>query len=128
MRLVIFVIALLIILEGVALVLRPQFYRHLLRFFAKGRLVYVAGFLKIILGVVFFIAALNCSHKWIIILFGILLLFGGMLLVLIKIDRIKAMLIWWEQRPDISFRILGIAAIIIGVIVAYATGMPIAVQ
>ena len=128
MRIVIFAIALLIMLEGVALILRPQFYRHILRFFAKGKLIYLAGLLKIIFGIVFFISSLSCSKQWIIILFGILFLFGGMLLIFIKIDRAKAMLIWWEQRPDTAFRILGIAAIIVGLIVAYAAGIPIAVQ
>ena len=118
---VILIIGILIILEGVVLLLKPDWIKKVIRFFAKGKALYLAALLRLILGVLFLVSARECDKPWIAIAFGILLLLAGISMFIIKLDKMKAYLGWWYERSLITIRLLSLAAFAIGAIIIYAS-------
>ena len=117
---VISVIGALIVLEGIVFLIKPQLLKPLLKFFAKGKNIYVPAVLRVIFGVVFIYFAHNCRVSWLILILGILLCAAGIVMFMVKIDRLKAMLGWWEQRSLITLRLMAVVTLIIGGIIFYA--------
>jgi hypothetical protein len=86
----------------------------------KGKLIYVAALLKSAIGIVLLISALSCNKPWIVITFGLLALFAGILMLTSKIEKTRAFLDWWRQLSLTTFRVFGIIAIALGGILIYA--------
>ena len=110
----------LIIIEGIVLLIKPGVYPKLVSFFTKGKLMYVALVLKAAIGVVFLISALSCKMPWIIITFGLLILFGSLWIFTIKQEKLKRFLSWLQQRSPTFFRVMGLVALVLGGILIYA--------
>ena len=117
---VISVIGALIVLEGVVFLIKPQLLKPLLKFFAKGKNIYIPAVLRVIFGVVFIYFAQNLRVWWMILIIGILLCAAGVAMFMVKIDKLKAMLGWWEQRSLITLRLMAVVAMIVGGIIFYA--------
>jgi hypothetical protein len=110
----------LIIIEGIVLLIKPVVYPKLVSFFTKGKLMYVALLLKAAIGVVFLISALNCKMPWIIITFGLLILFGSLWMFTVKQEKLKRFLSWLQQRSPTFFRVMGLVSLVLGGILIYA--------
>lgn len=121
---VVSIIGLLEILAGVLLIARPDFYRKTLGFFTKGKMMYLAGVVKIAFGVVFLVFARSCVRPWIVITLGLLTLAGGISCYVIRIEKLKRYIGWWQGRSDILLRSLGVVALAIGGVIVWA-GMPV---
>ena len=106
--------------EGFLFISKPELFKKVLAFFKQNRRLYIAGVLRIVLGVTCLVGARECAMPWIIIVFGILLCAGGVLIFSMKLDTLKEILGWWENRKVIFIRLVGILAFIIGLIVVYA--------
>jgi len=124
MRAVIFILGILIIGEGVLFLLKPGALTTVVKFFAEGRRMYIVGVLRLVLGVICLVSAHECAIQWLIIIFGILLCTGGTLVFAIKLDKLKAILAWWQQRSAVTIRLLGVVALAIGAVITYAAGIP----
>ncbi|MCF7956641.1 MAG: hypothetical protein K9M75_12630 [Phycisphaerae bacterium] len=124
MRVAVIVFGILVVLEGILLVVKPQVYSRLAAFFAKGRLMYLAALLKIAVGVFLLIATTSCDRKLIMIILG--LISGGSGVIMLGLGRVKLkkMFEWWALKPKIVIRIMGILAMAIGGLIIYAAGMP----
>jgi len=117
---VISIIGILVVLEGIVFLLKPAWAKKTISFFSQGRFVYLAGVIRILLGVLFLIYARGCVWTWFVIIFGLLMCAAGVCVFLINIDKLKAYLNWWLQRSDITIRIISVVAIILGSIIFYA--------
>ena len=124
MRIVIWIVGAVIVLEGAAMLIKPEIFRRMIKFFGHGRLIYIPAVLRIALGVVFLISALSCKLPWIIITLGIIILAAGIGTFAVSLDWLKKMLDWWCQRPQIIFRLISIIAVLLGALIIYAAGMP----
>ena len=110
----------LIIIDGIVLLIKPVVYPKLVSFFTKGKLMYVALLLKATIGVVFLISALSCKVPWIIITFGVLILFGSLWMFTVKQEKLKRFLSWLQQRSPTFFRVIGLVCLVLGGILIYA--------
>jgi len=117
---VVSIIGLAVLLEGVLFLIKPGALKVILRFFAKGRNLYIAGAIRIVLGIVFLYYAQSCRISWLILVLGIVLCVSGLAFFGIKIEKLKAILNWWEQRSTITLRIIAIATVAIGAVLIYA--------
>ncbi len=124
MRFAVWVLGILIALEGVVLLFKPQLYSKVAAFFAKGRLMYISALLKIAFGVFLLISATDCQKKLIIIILGLIAAGSGVTMLGMQKEKLKKMFVWWSVRPKIVIRILGILAIAIAALILYAAGMP----
>ena len=118
---VILAIGILIMFEGVLLIVKPKIYKKLIAFFMRGRMIYLAGVIRLVLGVLFLVSAMSCKKPWLIIAFGVLLLISGTLTFVIKLEKIKAMLNWFSQKSLVTIRLLAIIAIAIGAVLAWGS-------
>ena len=120
MKTFIFIVGLIVLLLGVAILIKPQVSKKLFNFIAKGKRIYLVGILRIVLGVLFLIGALSCDYYWIIIFFGILFCASGLTIFAMKLEKLKAVLNWFDRKPLSFIRLMGIIALLIGAIITYA--------
>ena len=117
---VIFAIGILIVLEGIVLLLRPDIYKRVLEYFVKGMILYLAGVLKIVFGIVFLISAMSCNIPWIIIAMGIIALAGGVWVFAVKLEKVQSMISWLLEKPPLAIRLLGGLALLFGGVIIWA--------
>lgn len=120
MKIFIFIVGMIILLLGVAILIKPQLTKKLFHFIAKGKRIYLVGILRIILGVLFLIGALKCDYYGIIIFFGILFCASGLTIFAMKLEKLKAILNWFDSKSLSFIRFMGIIALLIGAIITYA--------
>ena len=114
------IIGLLIVLEGILFLLKPVFLKKIAEFFIKGKRVYIAAGIRIVLGIVFLLAASHCRIFWVIMVLGLLLVFGGIAMLTIKLEKLKAIINWWQQKPENFLRIVSLAVVALGIVILYS--------
>lgn len=124
MRFAVWIFGILIALEGVLLIVKPQIYTKVAAFFAKGRLMYIAALLKIAFGVFLLISVTDCQNKLIMVILGLIAAGSGVTMLGMDKGKLKKMFTWWSVRPPIIVRILGLLAIAIAALILYAAGIP----
>jgi hypothetical protein len=72
------------------------------------------------LGIVFLLAATACRKTWIIIVLGILFLFGGILVLILGPKRTAPILEWWLKKPNWILQVLALLTVAFGVLIIYA--------
>lgn len=108
---------------GICVLFRPIWLRQCMILFNKGKLVYVAAGVKIILGVVFLIVATQCKLPKVIIAVGILMAGGSILFCLLPFAKIQRFMNWWIARPVWVYRLWAMLAVLFGGLIMY-TGIP----
>ena len=117
---VIKIIGAIIAIQGAILLAYPQWFKGILTFFLRGRLLYIPAALKAAIGVFFLIAARECEWTRIVIVLGLLFCMSGVAAFVMKLEKLKAMLQWWKGRSLTTVRILVIANIAIGGLIIFA--------
>ncbi len=120
MDVVIKIIGIIIVVVGIAYLVRPGIMKWLMEFFKKGSNIYLGGLLRLALAVVFLLAATSCKKTWIIIVLGILFLFGGILVLILGPKRITPILEWWLKKPNWILQVLALLTVAFGVLIIYA--------
>lgn len=124
MRLAVFLIGVAVGLAGVLFAVRPGAARRTIRFFGKGRMIYAGAVTKGVFGVLLLIAATGCERPWLVITVGLVSLLAGVSLAAARTGLVGRSLAWWSDRRDWQYRFLGIGAALMGVLIAYAAGLP----
>ncbi len=117
---VIKIIGIIVIVLGIAYLVKPGIMKWLLEFFKKGSSIYIAGLLRFVLGVVFLLAARECSKPTIIGVLGVLFLLGGFLIFILGPKRTRPILEWWQRKPEWVMRALALLTAAFGVLIIYA--------
>lgn len=112
-------IGLLFCLAALLYFIKPDFLRKVVHFFTRGSMIYLAGVIRLILAILFFLAAMDTKIKWVIMLFGFLFLLGAFLIFTLG-QKLKPILTWYEGLPDLSIRILTVLIFAIGAVIIYA--------
>ncbi|MBN1688933.1 MAG: hypothetical protein JW893_07520 [Candidatus Omnitrophica bacterium] len=113
-------IAIAFLAFGVYLAAKPQIMKKYLSFWQEGKRVYLAGVIRIVIGIVFLFASPDCRVAKVILVLGVLCLAGGILIFVLGIERIKLVLAWWEKRSLTAYRIIGGLTVLIGLLLVYA--------
>jgi len=110
-------LGILFALMGLAYLLRPNIIKKLMVFFKKGKRIYLAGLVRFALAVVFFVGARECRYFWIIFACGIIFMLGGILIFMLGPEKIRRMLNWYQNQPNLFFRVIALIILIFGAIV-----------
>ncbi|MCX5633571.1 MAG: hypothetical protein NTW93_07865 [Phycisphaerae bacterium] len=114
------IVAILIILDGIVLLFRPDFLKKYIEIFTKGKGIYIAAIIKAALGAIFLFGASDkCSHQWVIIAFGILALAGTVFIIIIP-QKARAMAEWFAARNNTTLRLFSIIYILVGALLVYS--------
>lgn len=113
-------IGIYLIAIGVVVLFTPKAYNKILKFFRKEKRVYIAGILRIFLGILFLSAAQQSRLKIFLVVIGILTVIGGILIFVPKQKKLQEMIDWFDKIPSIFIRLWGIVAIILGALLIYS--------
>ncbi len=109
-----------IMILGVAYFAEPGFMKRLMAFFKQGERIYLAGVLRLVLGIVFLLSARECDNKWIIILFSIIFIAGGAIVFMLGPVKFQSYISWAERQPSWVLRIMAVVIAVVGGIIIYA--------
>ena len=114
------IIGVLICLMGWAFAISPVMLRGLLNFFMQGKNIYIAGVVRLILAVIFFVAASQCSVPLVLYVLAVLCFLGGILIFTLGVDRIKKILEFYQDKSDKFLRVISLLPLIIGILILYS--------
>lgn len=117
MVLLVKVIGIVIAGIGFMSVMNPALIRRMLKFWRAGRRIYAGGIVRIVFGAVFLFAASRSGIPAVLYTIGILSFTGGVLIFVWKLEKAKAMLDWWDKRPDTVLRVIALFALLIGALI-----------
>jgi len=120
MHMVIKSLGMVFALVGVVYLLRPDVLKWLMEFFKKGKRIYFAGLLRFALAVVFLVGARECKYSWVILVFGILFLIGGLLIFLLGPEKVRRILDWYQGQSTLVFRVIALIVLAVGVVVIFS--------
>ncbi len=119
MSIAVSVIGWLIVAEGILFLLRPELLGPIVRFFNRTLWMYALSILRIVLAVFFFLGAMQCRVRGVIVGFGILLLITGFAGLIIKHQMYNAILQWWQERNLTTVRFVAAIVMLIGAVIVY---------
>jgi hypothetical protein len=80
---------------------------------------YFAIIPRIVLGVLFILAAPRCRIPWLIYAIGIITLIAGVVLFFLGTDRVEDIVRWIAARSDLCIRLSYVVATLLGVLLVY---------
>jgi hypothetical protein len=110
------IIAVLVMIAGIAFVSNPELMKKLISFIAEGRRVYyVAGF-RVAFSVLLFFAASQCRHTAVVFLLGVVFLASGITAFAMSPEKVASFMTWYQGRPYATLRVLAFVPVLIGVV------------
>lgn len=113
-------IGIYIIIMGIILLVSPKTIKRFVAFFGQGKRIYLAGILRLAFGVILLLAASRCRLVGIVVTLGILTIIGGILVFVLGIERVRALLKWWDKRSPQVIRLFGLVVIAVGALLIYS--------
>lgn len=120
MSIVIRIVGVVLGLLGVLYLVKPVVLKVLLEFLKKGKLIYVAGLIRLALAVVFLLAARECGVPKVITAFGILSMVSGLMTFMLGPKKLVPLIDWFLKQPVWVLRLLGVMTSAIAGIIIYA--------
>jgi len=120
MDIVIKIIGIVIVLLAAFFLIKPDIIKHVLEFFKQGKRLYIAGLIRLVLAVVFLLAARECDLTWVIVVFGILFLISGLSIFMIGAEKLKPMINWFQNKSALTLRLIAVIVLAIGAIIIYS--------
>jgi len=122
MKIVIQSLGVVIVAVGVVYLLRPDIMKWLMGFFKQGKRIYLAGVIRLALAVIFLLRAGSpeCEIRWVIVVFGILFLIGGVLIFILGHEKLRRILDWYQKQSALLLRIIAVIALAIGAVIIYS--------
>ena len=105
---------------GIVYLLRPDIMKWLFEFFKKGKRIYFAGLIRFALAIVFLVGALECKYPKVIIAFGILFIIGGLLIFVLRPEKVRRILDWYQKQPVLIFRVIAVIVLAVGAIIIFS--------
>jgi len=120
MHLLLKIVTVLIVFDAIVILFRPDFVKKYVNILSQGTKIYLAAIIKAILGLIFLFGAAECSHQWVIIIFGILALVGAVFIIALP-QRARAIASWFGTKNTTTLRLLSIIYLLIGGLLVYSS-------
>jgi len=117
---VIKIIGIVFVAIAIVLLVKPDVTKRLIEFFAKGSRIYLAGLVRLALGVVFLLAARECDITWLIAAFGVLFLIAGLLIFMLGPEKTRRFLDWYHRQSLVLLRLMAVIPLALGAVIIYA--------
>lgn len=113
-------IGVVIIGMGMAIASNPKIFAVIINFWKHGKRIYMAGIVRLAFGAIFLSVAPRCRLPLIVSVLGALMVLGGITIFILGPARIQKIFIWWEKRPPLLMRVMGVVALAIGALILYS--------
>jgi hypothetical protein len=81
---------------------------------------YVTVIVRIVVGIIFLLAARRCRVAWLVYLFGVVILLSGLVLLFLGAGRLDEIINWFAARSDLGLRSAYVVDVIIGATLIFA--------
>lgn len=116
---VVFLIGTVIVGIGAAILISPAQLRHTLHWFLERKNLYIVAAIRIIVGVLFILAAPETRLPLFIQVLGVLFVLAGVAILLLGTERIDRMAEWWLARRDNVLRMGALLAVALGGVIVW---------
>ena len=120
MNIVIRIIGIVFVFMKIVYFLKPDIMKRLMEFFKQGRRMYLAAMIRLVLAIVFLLAARQCRQFWVIFAFGVLFIISGLLIFILGSEKVKSYINWWQKQPVILLRVMALVGLALGAIIIYS--------
>ena len=115
------IIAILIIIDGIVVMLRPDFLKKYCLMFSRGAGIYLAAIIKALIGIaLLFGVSKQCRYETVIIAFGILAL-AGAIFVIAAPQKARAIAGFFAEKNTTTLRLLSVVYLLMGAILIYSS-------
>jgi len=105
---------------GVAFLLDQNLLKRYISYFFDEKKLRIGTIIKIIIGILFVMAAPGCEGTGFIRLVGIITIIAGIIPLVSGMEKTKNMLTWVSNRPKKTVRTMGIVYVVFGALVIFA--------
>lgn len=120
MALVIQGFGIVLVVMGVVYLLKPGISKQIAGFFKKGKLIYLAGLIRLAMAVVFLLGARECDISWVIIVFGVLFLVSGIVTFMLGSQKAGTIIDWYQRQSNILIRVIAIIILAAGAVIIHS--------
>jgi len=120
MGVIIEIIGFFIAVIGVLIYLNPKIARRMMDFWRQGRNIYLGGLIRIALAGLFLFYAPRAKLPLLVFIFGVLAFTGGMLIFILGLQKFKAIIAWWDSKPEIFLRFSSLLIFVFGILLLYS--------
>ena len=120
MRLVIIIIGIVFICMGVFFLLKPAALTLIIEFFKQGKRIYLAAVIRLVLAVIFLLAARECHMPWVIGLLGIVFLASSLVIFAAGPEKLQPIIGWIQKRSTNLAKPAGILILVVGALIIYS--------
>ena len=114
------IIGILFVAVGVLIMVRPAVVKKILGVWMEGNRLYGLAALRIVIGAILLLAARQSTIPWIVAVIGVLPITGGVVILVMGIEKGKKMMEIWQAKPHKMYRQLSIVPIVVGAILILA--------
>lgn len=114
MTLVVVLVGALIALIGLAVVIAPVTLKKVLWRLIESDRFYLIAIARIVIGVLFLLAARETGSHLFISIVGVFLILAGLLIPVLGRTRTRAVAEWWLKKSDGILRLWGLMALLLG--------------
>lgn len=115
------IIAVLIIIDGIVVLFRPDLLKKYCQLFSEGATIYLAAALKALIGAgLLFGVSEKCNLQSVIIAFGILAIAGAIFIIAAP-QKARAITGWFANKNTATLRLLSIIYLLIGALLVFSS-------
>lgn len=120
MNIIVVIVAWLILLLGLLGIASPHSLVNAVLGMSSATRFYVTVIVRIVVGIIFLFAARRCRVAWLVYLFGVIILFSGIVLLFLGAGRLDDIINWFAARSDAGLRSAYVVDVIIGALLIFA--------
>jgi len=113
-------LGIIIAVFGVIYLLNPNMMKPYVAFWKKGKRLYMGAALSLLIGIILLLAASQCAVSWFVAAFGILGFIKGIVLFVLRQEKMISMINWWAERPVAFLRVHALIALVVGALLIYS--------
>ncbi len=113
-------IGLIAAVAGVVFIAKIKTLKQLLAFWDEGKRVYVLGGIRILVGLILLLSALQCRIVWIVFVVGLLAIISGATIFVFGAEKSKEVIKAWQEKPDKTLRSISLIVVAIGLVLLYS--------
>jgi hypothetical protein len=120
MNIFVLVVGWLILLLGLLGIASPHSLVNEVLGMSSASRFYVTVIVRIVVGIIFLLAARRCRVAWLVYLFGVIILLSGIVLLFLGAGRLDEIINWFAARSDLGLRSAYVVDVIIGALLIFA--------
>jgi hypothetical protein len=120
MNVIVLIVGWLILLLGILGIASPHSLVNGVLGMSSATRFYVTVIVRIVIGIIFLLAARRCGVAWLVYLFGVIILISGIVLLFLGAGRLDEIINWFAACSDTGLRSAYVVDVIIGALLIFA--------